>query len=230
MSERERILEDLGSTNILRGIRWAYESAARRTRLDYDEETGHNTLLVGVMRWVLLCDRLDRVFSCGKYTTPEDSPATTGLDVLFASIPADEQGTFPQIEPGIVVRDDLLGSPGWSNGDIRWLLASAEFGGIDAINWRRRSPLKQRTAKQVDPDNDQMSLLDVLMDDPGAAKLRAALERAVELDLPTLVVTHTHDIDTDDRELYIGLPAMDEPRVLGREGNLLTSPPASPSR
>ncbi len=183
------------------------------------------------MRWVLLCDRLDRVFSCGKYATPEHSPATTGLDVLFASIPADEQETFPEIEPGIVVRDDLLGSPGWSNGDIRWLLASAEFGGIDAINWRRRSPLKQRTAKQVDPDHDQMSLLDVLMDDPAAAKLRAALERAVELDLTTLVVTHTQDIDTDDRELYIGFPSMEEREsAWAWKENLLTSPPGSPSR
>jgi len=231
MSERRRILGVLGEADVLRGIRWAYESAARRTREDYEEPTGHNATWVGITRWVLLCDRLDRVFSCGKYATREDSPGTVGLDILFATLTEAERTTFPHIEPATVVRDDLVGSPGWSNGDVRWLLASAEFGGVDEINWSRRSQVKQRTAKQIDPDNDQLSILDVLMDDPGAAKLREALEHAIEFDITTLVVTHTHDIDTNDRELYIGLPSMEgQDSAWAWKENLLTAPPADGGR
>ncbi|MEN8671743.1 hypothetical protein [Nocardioides sp.] len=231
MSERERILSSLGKTDVLWGIRWAYESAARRTREDYDDPTGHNATWVGINRWILLCDRLDRVFSCGRYATREHSPGAVGLDILYATLTDEEQATFPHIPPGTVVRDDLVGSPGWSNGDVRWLLASAEFGGVDEINWSRRSQVKQRTAKQIDPDNDQLSILDVLMDDPGAAKLREALERAIEFDITTLVVTHTHDIDTNDRELYLGLPSMeDRDTAWAWKENLLTAPPADGGR
>ncbi len=231
MSESERILGVLGETDVLRGIRWAFESAARRTREDYDEPTGHNATWVGITRWVLLCDRLDRVFSCGRYATREDSADTIGLDILFATLTDAEQATFPHIEPGTVVSDDLVGSPGWSNGDVRWLLASAEFGGVDAINWSRRSKVKQRTAKQIDPDNDQLSILDVLVDDPGATKLREALEHASEFDITTLVVTHTHNIDSDDHELYLGLPSMeDQGSAWAWKENLLTTPPADGRR
>ena len=231
MSERERILGVLGKAGVLGGIRWAYESAARRTREDYDEPTGHNATWVGINRWILLCDRLDRVFSCGRYATREGSSGTVGLDVLYATLTDEEQATFPHIPPGTVGRDDLVGSPGWSNGDVRWLLASAEFGGVDEINWSRRSQVKQRTAKQIDPDNDQLSILDVLMDDPGAAKLREALEHASEFDITTLVVTHTHDIETNDRELYLGLPSMDgQDNAWAWKENLLAAPPADGGR
>ncbi len=231
MSERKRILGTLGETDVLRGIRWAFESAARRTREDYDEPTGHNATWVGITRWVLLCDRLDRVFSCGKYATREDSSGTVGLDILVATLTEAEQSTFPHIEPGTVVRDDLVGSPGWRNGEVRWLLASAGFGGVDELDWSRRSQVKQRTAKQIDPDNDQLSILDVLMDDPGAAKLREALEQATEFDITTLVVTHSHDIDTNDRELYIGLPSMDDQdSAWAWKENLLIDPPTDGGR
>lgn len=226
MSERERILGVLVETDVRQGIRWAFESAARRTREDYDEPTGHNATWVGITRWVLLCDRLDRVFSCGKYATREDSPDTIGLDILFATLTEAEQSAFPQIEPGTVVRDDLVGSPGWSNGDVRWLLASAEFGGVDEINWSRRSQVKQSAAKQIDPDNDQLSILDVLMDDPGATKLREALDRATDFDTTTLVVAHTHDIETNGGELYLGLPSMeDQDSAWAWKEDLLASPP-----
>jgi hypothetical protein len=231
VSERERILSVLGGSDVLRGIRWAYESAARRTRDDYDELTGHNATWVGITRWVLLCDRLDRVFSCGRYAAPEGSPDSVGRDVVLATIPEPERLAFPHIKPGTVVRADILGSPGWSNGDVRWLLASAEHGGIDQINWTHRSPVKQRVAKQADPDQDQMSILDVLVDDPGAAKLRDALEHAVELDIVTLVVAHTHDVDEDGRELYLGLPSVEgRGNPWAWKSNLLTSPPDGPTR
>jgi len=231
MSERERILGVLGQTGVLAGIRWAYESAARRTREDYDEATGHNATWVGINRWNLLCDRLDRVFSCGRYATRDNSSGTVGLDVLYATLTDEERATFPHIPPGTVVRDDLAGSPGWSNGDVRWLLASADFGGVDQIRWSRRSRVKQRTAKQSDPDNDQLSILDVLMDDPGAAKLPVALEHASEFDITTLVVTHTHNIDTNDSELYLGLPSMEtQGKAWAWKENLLAVPPADGGR
>lgn len=231
MSERERILDGLDRTGALRGIRWAYESAARRTQEDYDEPTGHNATWVGINRWILLCDRLDRVFSCGRYGTRANSPDAAGLDVLYATLTEDEQTKFPHVPPGTVVRDDLVGSPGWSNGDVRWLLASADFGGVDEINWSRRSQVKQRAAQQIDPDNDQLSILDVLTDDPGAAKLREALQRATEFDITTLVVTHTHDIDTDGRELYLGLPSMeDQDTAWAWKKDLLTVPSSDGGR
>lgn len=231
MSERERILGGLGGTDVLRGIRWAYESAARRTREDYDEPTGHDATWVGISRWKLFCDRLDRAFSCGKYATKEDSPEGVGLDVLFATLTKDEQATFPHIPPGTVFRDDVLGSPGWSNGDVRWLLASAKPGGVDNIKWSRRSPLKQRAAKQPDPDNDQLSIFDELFDDASTTEMQDALKHAQDFDRTTLVVTHAHDIDTDARELYIGLPSMENhDKAWAWKANLLTIPPSDPGR
>jgi hypothetical protein len=231
VTERDRIVAALADTGVLQGIRWAFESAARRARDDYDEPTGHNATWAGMNRWVLLCDRLDRVFSCGRYATPADSPEAVGLDVLFATLTPAERDSFPRIEPGTVVRDDVKGSPGWRLGDVRWLLASADFGGVDEIDWARRSRVKQATAKQLDPDSSQLSILDVLADDLAAAAMRAALEEAADLDIMTLVVTHTHDIDSDDRELFLGLPSMDDKGVpWAWKENLLRTPPSDGGR
>lgn len=210
MNERNRILTELENADILPAIRWAFEAAARRTRDDYDDATGHNDTWIGTTRWVLLCDRLDRVFSCGKYATPEGGPSDAGLDILYATLTEDEMATFPDIPAGTVFRDDVVGSPGWSSRGVRWLLASAEFGGVNDIKWARRSPLKQRAAKQPDPDDSQMSIFDELTDPP-SIQLREALARAEEFDVPTLVVTHTHDMNTDDRELFLGLPSLEDP-------------------
>lgn len=231
MTERERILDDLGEAGVLLGIQWSYESAARRTREDYDEPTGHDTTWVGMNRWKLLCDRLDRVFSCGKYATKKDSPEGVGLDILYATLTPAERDTFPHIPLGTVLRDNVLGSPGWSTGEVRWLLASARPGGVDNINWSRRSPLKQRTAKQPDPDTRQMSIFDGLIEDPITTQLQDALRHAHGLDRTTLIVTHAHEIDTDARELYIGLPSMETPgRAWAWKQDLLDTPPSPPSR
>ena len=219
------MLSELADADVLQAIRWSFESAARRTRADYDDATGHDAAWAGITRWVILRDRLDRVFSCGRYATPNGASADAGLDVVYASLSEEEITTLPQVAPGAVFRDDLLGSPGWSTGQVRWLLASAEFGGIDDIRWNRRSPLKQRVANQPNPDNDQASIFDEL-DDPWAVQLREALVRADTLDVPTLVVTHTQDIYTDDRELYIGLPSMeDSDRAWAWKHDLMSSTP-----
>ena len=231
MSERERIMNALAESDVLRGIRWAYGSAARRTREDYDEPTGHDAGWVGYNRWKLICDRLDRVFSCGKYATQEDSPATVGLDVLFATLTEAEQASYPHIAPGTVLRDNVLGSPGWSDGDVRWLVASTKPGGADNIKWSRRSPLKQRAAKQSDPDSDQLSIFDALSEEAGADVLLAALEFARDINRTTLVLCHSHDVETDARELYLGLPSMEHPDFAWAwKENLLTAPPNEPGR
>lgn len=228
MSEQDAVLSSLAVAGVLDGIRWAYLSAGRRTAEDFDEATGHNATWAGVTRWILLCDRLDRVFSCGRYATAGAGAEHVGLDVLFATLTDTERQSFPRIDPSIVKRSDLQGSPGWEYAEVRWLLASVGHGSIDHVAWTRKSRLKQRAATQPPSDRDQMSILDVLVDDPVAASLASTLDQVDDFDVRTLVVAHSWNLDTADRELVLGLPSLESGSGWVWRQSLLTVAPAGP--
>lgn len=210
MTERERIMAAFEKAGVVDGLRWAFSSAADRTAADFDADTGHDTAWVGFTRWTLLRDRLDRVFSCRKYAIQVGAPADAGLDLLYAGLNDQDIATLPAIDPTLVKRDDALGSPGWVFNGVRWLLASGETGHIDDLPWNQKSPTKQRVASQPDPDDADGTLFDEILSDPVVIAMMQARDEARSLDMPTLVLAHAQSVETNVRELVIGLPSLDE--------------------
>ena len=144
---------DRGTTGGRRaaGIRWAYESAVRRSLESFCEADGHDHAWLGMTRFTLFRDRLDRVFSCERYAVSIDD-GTRDVDVLYAELSEHDLATMPRIAPGHVTRTDLYGSAGWTYGDRRFLLAAGEFGRLRTLPWSERSTTKQIVAMQVSPD------------------------------------------------------------------------------
>src|ERR1700684_4002712 len=70
MGEQQEVMADLRAAGVLAGIRWAYESATRRSLEMYCEADGHDPAWLGHTRFTLFRDRLDRVFSCVRYAVP----------------------------------------------------------------------------------------------------------------------------------------------------------------
>lgn len=204
MSEQQDVIETFGDAGVLGGIRWAYDSATSRVLEDYSEDDGHDAAFAGTMRYTLIRDRLDRVFSTGRYAIPAgNSDGQLSLDLLHAALTKRDIETMPVLAPGLVVRADLNGSPGWRWQHWRWLLAAAPYGQVDALPWPRKSLTKQRVARQPEPDSDQPTLFDAFADDE-IAGLAEMLDAALKLDLETLVVGHTQDVAHNGRELVLG--------------------------
>jgi hypothetical protein len=203
MAERETLVGTLRDSGVARAIRWAAISATDRVMADYSEAAGHDAAWVGVTRFTLFRDRLDRVFATGTYAVPPGSNSEVSLDVLHAELTSRDIATMPVIEPGTVTRADLDGSPGWAFDSWRWLLASSRFGRIDRLPWPQKSQTKQRVAQQVDPDPAQPSLFE----DEDLGHVSPA-QLAPDVDLSTLVVAHSQDVQRGGRELVIGRPRM----------------------
>jgi hypothetical protein len=219
MREQDEALRDLSAAHVLDGLRWSARSSVARTMEDFDPDTGHDQGWLGYTFHKLLKDRLDRVFSCGRYavsapdesgleeleeleeSVPED--AEVGLDVLGAGLTQRELDTMPRVAPGVVSRADLNGSPGWRSGSWRWLLASFAYGGADRILWPRKSPTKRRVAAQPDPDQLAFDL------DAMGLPVLAELARADGTDgTKTLVLGHALDPDSGRAELPLGRPRL----------------------
>jgi hypothetical protein len=229
MSEQVGVTACFDNAGILAAIRWAYVSATGRVFDDYSEATGHDATWVGITRFTLFRDRLDRVFACGRYAVPSGSDSGISPDLLHAELTDRDVSTMPRIASDLVVRADLNGSPGWGWQGWRWLLASSAFGKIDQLPWPQRSPTKQRVARQPDPD--QGSLFDELADEE-IGGLEQLLAAAHQLDRDTLVVAHSQDVDHDARELVIGRARLN---VGGGDAwhwrhDLLQAPPADGGR
>lgn len=204
MSEREDVIASFEESGVLSGIRWAFVSATGRVFGDYSEPAGLDATWVGITRFTLFRDRLDRAFACGRYAVRDGADAGLSLDVLQAELTERDIATLPRLAPDLVRRADLNGSPGWAWQGWRWLLASSAYGKVDELPWPQKSPTKQRVARQRNPDPNQASLFDDFADDevPGLAALVAAATH--QLDRETLVVAHSQDVDHDGRELVIG--------------------------
>jgi len=202
MGEQQEVIAELTAAGVLSGIRWAYESATRRSLETYSEADGHDLAWLGNTRFTLFRDRLDRVFACQRYATTATGGALD-LDLLHAELSERDLATMPRLAPGLVCRADLRGSAGWVYRGRRFLTAAAEFGRLDALPWLEKSVTKQIVAMQRSPDHRQPSLFEALPPEDGALD-PALLAADRELKLPTFVVAHTLDADTGEIELTFG--------------------------
>ena len=224
MAEQQDVIAELTAAGVLAGIRWAYESATRRSLETYCEADGHDPAWLGHTRFTLFRDRLDRVFCCARYAVPA-ADGHLDRDVLYAELSERDLATMPHLAPGLVLRRDVRGSAGWSWRQHWFLIASAEFGRIDTLPWLEKSVTKQLVAAQPDPDHRQPSLFEDLLTDgvlpndllpeegaegtalpPRLDPLLLAADR--RLKLPTFIVAHSLDADTGEIELTFGRPCL----------------------
>jgi hypothetical protein len=218
MGEQQDVIEELTAAGVLVGIRWAYESATRRSLESYSEADGHDPAWLGHTRFTLFRDRLDRVFACSRYAVPT-ADGELDLDVLYAELSERDLVTLPRVAPGLVLRRDLRGSAGWSYRRHWFLIASAEFGRLDTLPWLEKSVTKQLVAAQPGPDHRQPSLFEGLLTDgvrpdgllPEGAPLPARIDPLLlaadrQLKLPSFIVAHSLEADTGEIELAFGRP------------------------
>lgn len=204
MTEKNDLIARLNDAGVLDGVRWAYASAVSRTLSDYSEDAGHDAAWLGSTRFVLFRDRLDRVFSCGKYALQSGADASAGLDLVRVELTDKDVETMPTVDPSLVRRADLNHSPGWQVGDLRFLLASCAFGKIHSLPWPQKSTTKQTVAMQPNPE-PVPTLFDELAEDEVGGLV--ALDDD-SLDLETFVVAHTLDPLGQKRELVFGRPQL----------------------
>ncbi|GEM31494.1 hypothetical protein NN3_25010 [Nocardia neocaledoniensis NBRC 108232] len=231
MSEQQDVIAELGNAGVLAGIRWAYQSAtARLLTTSADDAAFDDPGWVGTSRFKLFTDRLDRVFACKRYSVNGGDP-DAALDLLYAQLPSNEIESMPRLDPGVVVRNNLNLSNGWSFGDKRFLLAAAGFGKLRELPWSQKSPTKQKVASQPDAYPDQGSLFDGDADTE-LSTLEAQLKESQKLDMTTFVVGHSIDMVSGDIELGFGRPRLNSAggdTWLWLE-NLLKLPPVSGGR
>lgn len=206
MSEQEDALQDLEGTRVLDGLRWAAQSSAERVLSDFDADTGHDQGWLGYTHHKLLKDRIDRVFSCGKYAVPSPDEDAAGMDVLGAGLSQQDLLDMPHVSTGVVLRDDLNGSPGWRTREWRWLLASFRYGDGERIPWPQKSPTKQRVAAQPQPD--QLAFDAEQMGMPGLADVLADLSQLPVAPTTTLVMGHSLDPFAGGLQLPFGRPRL----------------------
>jgi hypothetical protein len=208
MGEQHDVIAELGAAGVLAGVRWAYESATRRSLESYSEPDGHDAAWLGNTRFTLFRDRLDRVFSCQRYAVP--GVDAVDLDVLYAELSDYDLQSMPRLAPGLVRRTDLHGSAGWSHRGLRFLIASGEFGRLDALAWADKSTTKQLVALQRNPDPHlrQPSLFEDLAPNDAVSLDALLLATGRELDLVTFVVAHALDAATGQIELVFGRPRL----------------------
>jgi hypothetical protein len=207
MAEQQDVIADLAAAGVLTGIRWAYESATRRSLEIYSEADGHDSAWLGHTRFTLFRDRLDRVFGCERYAAPT-ADGRLDIDVLCAELSERDLTTMPRVAPGLVGRRDLRGSAGWEYRRHWFLISSAEFGHLETLPWQDKSVTKQLVAMQPSPDLRQPSLFEDLgLYDSSPEQLDPLLLAADrELKLPEFIVAHTLDPVTGEIELTFGRP------------------------
>jgi hypothetical protein len=224
MGEQQEVIAELTAAGVLTAVRWAYESATRRSLEIYSEADGHDSAWLGHTRFTLFRDRLDRVFACQRYGVPT-AGGGLDLDLLYAELSQRDLETMPRLQPGLVRRADLRGSAGWAYRRHWFLISSAEFGRLDTLPWLEKSVTKQLVAMQLGPDLRQPSLFEGLLTDgvlpdqllPDGTRSGTALPGRLdplllvadrELRLPTFIVAHTLDAITGQIELTFGRPRL----------------------
>jgi hypothetical protein len=206
MTERDDAIEDLRNDGALAGLSWAWHSTWLQTVESYSPDTGHGPGWLGTNAYTVLQDRLDRVFSLGRFKVSEDMDPSAGADFLALGLKSGEFARMPHVLPGTVVRDDLNGSPGWRCGNWRILLQS--FGGveIDKIPWGQKSWTKKRVAAQPAPDEPMLPF--EVLQLPMAMDVLADLSALPPSDtaIVTLVGAYSVSAITLEGEFYIGHP------------------------
>ncbi|GAB3474269.1 hypothetical protein [Amycolatopsis cihanbeyliensis] len=221
---------ELGEAGVLAGVRWAYLSATARTLEIYSEADGLDATWLGSTRFTYFRDRLDRVFACERFAV-RSGDDDADLDLLYAELSEHDIEALPRLDPGLVRRANLNGSPGWAHGQRRFLLASCVFGRLDQLPWSQKSPTKKGVARQRDPEPPQPSLFEGLADEE-IGGLEAALTAATELDMDTFVVAHSLDPLSRQVELVLGRPLLNSggSQAWRWRQNLLETPPADGGR
>jgi hypothetical protein len=229
VSEQQDVIAELSDAGVLAGVRWAYLSATARALDMYSEADGHDVALLGSIRYTLFRDRLDRVFACERYAVRSGND-DADLDLLYDQLSEQDVDSMPRLEAGLVLRSNLSGSPGWAYGDLRFLLASCEFGKLDRLPWLQKSPTKQRVASQRDPEPPQPSLFEEL--EPEETSGLEMLASRQELDLTTYVVAHSLDPLSQRIELVFGRTRLSSgsSQAWRWRQNLLGAPPADGGR
>lgn len=226
MTDQDDVIESLEADGVLECLRWAGLSASSQTLSVYSEAAGHDATWLGLTQHTHLRDRLDRVFGCKRYTRPP-AGSDDQLDVVQEALSDQAVATWPTVEPDLVIRHDLNGSPGWVVAGVRFLLASYTPGKLDQLPWAQKSMTKQKVALQ--PTHcEQPSLFTALADGEIAGSSTLLMNQDV-LDMPTLVLAHSLDPITGGLELALGSPRMNSlggPAWHWREV-LLATPPAS---
>lgn len=206
MSESDEVVRRWSNLGIFAGMWWAFQSAASRTAADCNPAAGHSPMSIGATRHALFSDRLDRVFTCGRYDLPAGEHGEAGLDLVYEELTEREVAAMPQVPRAVVSRADLNGSAGWTCGSWRWLLASAPADELLLIPWSMRSPTKQRVARQPSPQHEQ-TLFDA---SPELHDWLAGATSVSDLNLPTLVVAYSHDVVSNARRVGVGRPRLNE--------------------
>jgi hypothetical protein len=208
MSEQDDAIADLQDNGVLAGLAWAWGSARRQTLESFDPDTGHDQGWVGYNTFKVLTDRLDRVFSLGRYAVPPETDPAVGSDILAQGLAPGEFDRMPHLLTGVVVRDDLNGSPGWLSSGWRILLQSHGGLHIDHIPWPQRSWTKQRVANQPAPDEPMLPLdileLPMAMDVLGNLSVQPPADRVIV----TLVGAYAIDALTGESAFHFGHPRL----------------------
>lgn len=205
VNEQHEVTAALGDAGVLAGVRWAYISATTRSMEYYVEADGHDSTLLGIMKFTLFRDRLDRVFGCERYAV-HSGDGDADLDVLYAELSDDDIATMPRLGTDVVRRSNLNGSPGWAWGEERFLLASCEFGRLDHLPWPQKSLTKQLVALARTTDPAQPALFDIFA--PAEVGGLEALEAGRDQSLRTFVVAHSLDPVSRQIELVLGRPRL----------------------
>jgi hypothetical protein len=207
VTERNEAHEELLAGGIIDAWRWIRSSAHSGAWADFDQAKGHDRAVLGYISHKLMCDRHDRVFSCGRYAVESPEDALAGLDVVAEGLAEGEFERMPRIAPGLVVRANLTQSPGWRYGRWRWLLGTFDYGEIDNISWAQKSRTKQRVSAQPDPEQLLLPSGDDGMFGDLFGTVRDLATAEVDTDAVTLVIAHAIDLTSGGSQMYLGRSA-----------------------
>ncbi|PPI56256.1 hypothetical protein [Rathayibacter toxicus] len=197
MTAEDDALESLTQSRLLEVLEWAAPVAFDRTRQDYDEDAGHDQMIIGVHNFVYLRDLLDRATANERFALP-DGAASLGEDILGRGITPESRRSMPLLAPDRISRSDYQRSPGWAADGYRVLLQSFRYGEVDRIKWGQRSEAKRRVASQSFAQNVLFS------DEDLGLETIAGIPDDDDFDGVTLVAAHSYDPITGRFELHIG--------------------------
>jgi hypothetical protein len=207
MSEQEQAISELESDGVLEGIRWAWKSASAQTLRSFMPSTGHDQAWLGYNAFKVFTDRLDRVFSCGRFESEDNVSRTDRGRLLREGLMAGEYEEMPRLAPELVVRSDLHGSFGWRRGSWRILLQSYGALAVDDIRWPQKSPTKREVAAQRERSLRASQLMLPLDGQalPMAAEVVGDIP-AMSSSMPvtTLVGAYSIDASTRKSSIYLG--------------------------
>ncbi|MGW4673438.1 hypothetical protein [Streptomyces sp. NPDC004324] len=223
MTEQEQVVDDLSNPGVLAGITWAATSAYADTMRIYDPHKGHKPGTIGYVAHGLICDRMDRVFSCGDYTLPPGQPAGVGMEAVREGLHPDDADAMPHLDPNLVSYAPLNNSPGWLFGTRRWLLQSFEFGKVQKIPWARKSETKRLVASHPDPDPQEDLFSALAMDEYLGTPVVIDSEKDNGID--TFVLAHSIHEELRSLELFFGRPNLVRRKSWHWRHDLIANPP-----